>query len=337
MRVTCGIATKNRYELLVQTLQSLAAQTVKTFDIIIVDDTDNPVDIRNFPAFQSVFYLFNEYGIGFEVVYGAKRGQHYSHQLVQDKSPNDWIWRIDDDEIAEPNVLETLLAHCHDGVGAAASLVIIPPAQMAPKGAANVINHMELPNVQWYKHPYWQVRSVEHLTSSFIYRKGIVSYDLSLSPAAHREETIFTHELYRAGHRLIIDTSCTTWHFRASQGGIRSHKDASFWENDEKKFQAKLAEWGVSTHDPAKLVVVDGGRGDHVIIKSLIHDFKIKYGKLIVATCFPEILADEDVEQISIADAITRLGGIDHLNIYQRMIDWQWKGTLRDAFRKLYL
>ena len=108
--VTIGIPTKNRYSTLVLTLQSVALQTVKPDSVIIVDDTDNPTDLRTLPEYQSVFQLFDAKGVAWQVVFGRKFGQHHSHQMVQEMAATDFIWRIDDDEVAEPNVLEELLS-----------------------------------------------------------------------------------------------------------------------------------------------------------------------------------------------------------------------------------
>jgi GT2 family glycosyltransferase len=44
--VTCGIPTKNRYDTLALTLQSVALQTVKPDSVIIVDDSDQPTDLQ---------------------------------------------------------------------------------------------------------------------------------------------------------------------------------------------------------------------------------------------------------------------------------------------------
>src|SRR5206468_7267886 len=138
------------------------------------------------------------------------------------------------------------------------------------------------------------------------------------------------------GYKLLVDTGVITWHFRSAHGGIRSHQDGSFWEQDEKIFQEKLAEWGVNS-EPVKHVVLDCGKGDHVVVKKILPDLRKKYGKIVLATCFPDVFEDEKVEQISIAEAQQRLGSLDRFNIYRSMIDWGWKqGGIEQAFRRMY-
>lgn len=337
--VTVGIPTKNRYDTLVQTLQSVAFQTLKPKHVIIVDDSDTPIDIRNLPAYQAVLGLFNEFGITWEVVFGSKRGQHISHQFIQEKADTDWIWRIDDDEIAEPNVLrqlfDSLESELYEQIGAIGGLVIVPPVQLCPVDVGNVISDLMRPNIQWFKSTKEDcLIPVEHLTSSFLYRRGIAKYETGLSPAAHREETMFTYEIHRTGYDVLVNTSAVTWHLRNGTGGIRSHQDSRFWEQDEKLFHVKLKEWGINS-EPTKLCVLDCGKGDHVIFKKLIPDLIKKYGKVVLATCFPDVFDGDPVEQISIADAQMRTP-IDHYNIYKFCIDHQWKESLEGAFRLMY-
>ncbi len=349
MRITCEISTKDRYDVLSQALLSLALQTHKDFDLIIFDDTDSPVDLRNLVPYHAVFQLFNQYGIGWQVVFGRKRGQHHNHQWAQELAKTDWIFRFDDDEVLEPDVLGKLIGNVRDDVGAVAGLVLPPAPSPVPVGAANIISDLNRPNLQWFRWnepvglpegaSWTPVKSplpvkVEHLHSTFLYRRGIAKYELSLSPAAHREETIFTHEIYRAGYKLLIDPLAWTWHFRSEQGGIRSHRNPEFYDQDEKLFHAKLQEWGVNC-ERTKTIVIDAGRGDHVIVKSLIPRLKEKYGKLVVATCFPDIFNGE-VEQISIAEAKNRLGNIERFSIYRWCIENNWTGNLVTAHEKLY-
>lgn len=336
--VTAVVCTKNRYELLSQCLLSVALQSQKPKALLVFDDTENACGDANalvsrFPAYGQIFQLLEENKISWAWKFGQKRGQHYSHQASQEIATTDFIWRIDDDEVAEPDVLSKLLPLCVSGVGAVGGLVLSPQPLPIPSEAANIISDLNRPNVQWFKQAP-QLLEVDHLHSTFLYRRGIANYELGLSPAAHREETLFTHEIKRKGYRVIVNTEAVTWHFRAGHGGIRSHHDASFWDNDEKLFQSKLLEWGVNC-EPVKIAVLDCGRGDHVIFKSLIPRLKEKYGRIIVGTSHDDIL-DGEVEKISIAEAKQRYGNIERWNIYRWMIDHQWKGNLVTAFEKLY-
>src|SRR6266404_2915619 len=124
MNITCGITTKNRPGPLALCLLSVALQTKPPSHIIVVDDSDNPEDQRQIPAYQHIFTLLNWKHITFQWIYGRRKGQHFSHALIQEKAETEWIWRIDDDEVAEPDVLEKLACWTsHGQVGAIAGLV----------------------------------------------------------------------------------------------------------------------------------------------------------------------------------------------------------------------
>ena len=110
---------------------------------------------------------------------------------------------------------------------------------------------------------------------------------------------------------MLVDTAAVTWHFRDGSGGIRSSPNPQWWEDDERLFLSQLSEWGV-IGDQTKYIVLDAGRGDHVLVKSLLPRLKEKYPKIVAATCFRDIFNGE-VEQISIAEAHQRLGNLDRL------------------------
>ena len=339
-RVTCGLPTKNRHRSLAQTIQSVVFQTYPELDLIIVDDSESPVDLREDPMFQNLFRLMNERKMDWRVIYGPKLGQHICHQIIQDEARTELIWRIDDDEIAEPNVLASLVweMRTKGNVGAVGGLVLTPPPAVLPNSLKTNLIAQPDNNVQWYStNGSEQDISVEHLHSTFLYRKGIARYETGLSPAAHREETLFTHEIKRAGYDLWVIPLVRTWHLRAGYGGIRSHQNPQFWVDDEKLFQTKLAEW-VVTQEKTKVCVLDCGKGDHIVFKSILPLLRAKgYKRIIVASCYDDVFKGWDIELISIADAIARYGNIDRFNIYRWCIDHNWKESLGKAFEGMYL
>jgi hypothetical protein len=331
--VTCGIPFKDRLDILSNTLMSLVYQTVKPGEIILVDDSDEPKDLRQMQQYGNIFQLLDYHKIAWRVIWGRKMGQHHSHQIVQEEAKYNLIFRIDSDEIAEPNVIETLVKHMDDPkVGAVGGLVPqnCPPPPL-PSNAANIITDLNVPNLQWFQHPDSTVKGVDHLTSSFLYRKGIVKFDLNLSKAAFREETLFCYELKRKGYKLLIDPNVITWHFRAPS----RHQNIVDWENDDKLFYSKLSEWGI-LGEKIKYIILNVGKGDHCVFKKLIPELKKKYDKIILGTCFKDVFEDDNVEQISIAEAGQRLGDLERFNIYKFMIDTNHKDSLENAFRKFY-
>jgi len=338
VEVTVGIPTKNRYDHLAVTLYSIINQTQKPSEIIIVDDSDNPLDIREFSLYKNLLKLTEDFGIKWKVLYGQKKGQHHSHQLIQETAENSLIFRIDDDEAAEPNTLELLLSCMGQEVGAVAPAVMLPYADELPEWLET--NHLHTintqPNVQWYK--FDDILEAQHLYSCFLYRKGIVDFDLTLSPVAHREETIFTHSIYREGYKLLINGSARVWHFRAEVGGIRSHNQKDFYDNDEKIFQGYLDRWSIGKKSDSKTIVLDNGIGDHYAFKNLLPEFRARYKDITIAASYPEVFFDDpDIKLISIADALLMYHNLEGFSIYRYMGKRNWKKSIVEAYKELYL
>lgn len=332
--VTMEVATRDRYDTLVLTLEALAFQTFVDFDVLVIDDSPIPKDLRTLPAYQTVFQLLNQHGINWSVQYGRRLGPAHAHQMAQEIATTKFCWRVDDDAIPRPDVLWRLISQMKDDVGAVGGLVLLPNAAPRPANAANIITDLNRPNLQWSASPDTRIQEVDHLYSSYLYRRGIAKYELGLSPAGFREETLHTFAIKRAGYKVLLEPRAVTYHFPGQTGGIRSYPP-EFYEADEKLFQAQLAEWGVHA-EPVKIIIGDFGKGDSVILKSLIPDLKRKYKKLLFATCYPEIFYNDDIEQISISEAKQRFGNLERWNLYKFCIDNNWTESLEKAMRKMY-
>jgi hypothetical protein len=140
------------------------------------------------------------------------------------------------------------------------------------------------------------------------------------------------------GYKLLVVGDAITWHFREASGGIRSFSDTELWEHDEKIFRTEMKKRGI-LFDRKKYVILDNGIGDHYSFKHIVGELIEKYGKdnIIIASCFPDALADTGIKQISIAEAINLFGDITKFGIYHWMWRHQWKKSMVDAFRRLYL
>ncbi len=320
------ISTKNRYDVLPMAIQSIAMQTRVPDEFVLFDDNESPLDLRELPTYKYLFQLLDNKGIKWQVVFGAKKGQHHNHQKSQEMA-QDLVWRLDDDNIAEPNVLERLEEQI-EGAGAVGGLVLEPNHYSIGR-PGRIILDPHAYNVQWSK---WSGAPVEaeHLYSTFLYRKGIADYNLNLSPAGHREETIFSHSIFLKGYSLLVDPSVTTWHFRGQDGGIRTYTSKEYWNHDEEIFD----KWLAFTKKKKKLIILDSGIGDHIVFKSILPEIKKKYGEIIISCCYPDIFEGEEV--MSIAEG-QLLENKDSQNVYKFMEEHNWKMSLREAYIKLYL
>jgi GT2 family glycosyltransferase len=326
--VMAFVPTKDRYDSLPLTLQALALQTRPPDKIVIFDDGEHK-DIREEVTYKHLFKLFELKNIQWSVVFGNKQGQHFGHQYANTCTDFTYIWRVDDDEVPEPNVLASLLAHMTapggHKVGAVAGAVVTPGQDQ--RGGTNKIEDLfDTPNLQWAIGK--EVREVEHLYSSFLYRPGIAKYNLELSPAAHREETLFSNALFKSGYKLIVDTSIVTWHFRQEKGGIRSSHPPFFFENDERVFFRNLEADGI------KVISLDAGLGDHFAFLNIVPDLLKKYKKLILGVCYPDVFTGiKGIKLVSVGST----NGLIKENVYKWMTENNWKTSIVDAYRKMYL
>ncbi len=340
--VTATISTKDRYfTTLPLAIFAIANQTHKVDRLILFDDGEQK-DLRKESLYTNLFSLLDKKGIKWEVVFGAREGQVANHQKALQLAKTEWIWRLDDDNAPEPDCLEKLLKVADKKTGAVGGLVPFSTMSTNPmKLASNKIEDIYLGlNKQWFRHE--GVNEVDHLYSTFIFRRRAAGqgYCDELSQVGHREETIFTYEMRRAGWKLLINPEATTWHFREASGGIRSTKDAGLWRHDEKVFSLKLKEWGVKP-TPIKLMVLNGGLGDHIAFKMILPEIKEKFkgSRMILACCYADMFKGEGVEIISIGDAMA-MTNIEQFNIYKWMWDraWDKKGkAIVDAYREMYL
>jgi hypothetical protein len=94
------------------------------------------------------------------------------------------------------------------------------------------------------------------------------------------------------------------------------------YEHDEQIFR-KIVQYRDKT-----IVVLNCGLGDHIVFSHVLPSIP----NAEVFTCCPEVVPGG-----SIAQAHQLFGDLDHWNIYKKMDQWKWKGSLEDAYRKMYL
>jgi hypothetical protein len=299
-------------------LQAIANQTKLPDKLIIFDDNDEPQDLRKNYLYSNIFQMLDIKGLKWEVIFAPKKGQHYIHQMANNKG-YEWVWRVDDDCIPEPNVLQNLFLYTGRTVGAVGGSILTPPQREPVKATGRLENIFSEQNVQWGY--IAEKQQVEHLHCSFLYRAGVHDYHLGLSRVAHREETLFTYGLHCKGYEILVVPDAVSWHMKNPHGGIRSENKKEMFEHDERIFLNL-----VGLKDKT-IVILNAGMGDHVVFSKVLPDVKNPE----VFTCYPEIVPGR-----SIAEAKNLFGNIDHYNIYGKMDSWQWKDSLENAYRKMY-
>jgi len=320
-KVLCSVATRGRYfTTLPLVLNAIINQTRSPDKLIVFDDNDEPQDMRKEFIYQYFFQMLEHKGIEWEWQYADKKGQHHIHQRAN-MMGYDWVWRVDDDAVPEPNVLETLYSHIGEFVGAVGGSVLTPPYMPDTRAVTGLIDRIDSePNIQWGV--IHEEKQVEHLYCTFLYRAGICDYNLGLSRVAHREETLFTYGLYQKGYQILAVPNAVTWHMKNPEGGIRSETKKEMYEYDEQIFRNFLR------YRDKTIVVLNCGLGDHIVFSHVLPSIPDAE----VFSCYPEVIPGR-----SIAEAISLFGDPEHWNIYKKMDQWKWKGDLESAYRKMYL
>jgi cellulose synthase/poly-beta-1,6-N-acetylglucosamine synthase-like glycosyltransferase len=320
-KVLCSVATRGRYHTtLPLVLNAIINQTRPVDKLVIFDDNDEPKDMRKEMIYSYFFQMLNAKGIEWEWLFAEKKGQHHIHQRAN-LMGYDLVWRCDDDAIPEPNVLENLINHFNRRVGAVGGSVLTPPYMPDTSSSTGRIDDIDKePNIQWGMID--ASRNVDHLHCTFLYRPGIVDYNLGLSRVAHREETLFTYGLAQKGWQIKVVPNAVTWHMKNPEGGIRSETKQEMYQHDERIFR-NILEYRDKT-----IVVLNCGLGDHVVFSHVLPSIP----NAEVFTCYPEVVPGR-----SIAEAEYLFGDLGAYNVYQKMDQWRWKDSLESAYRKLYL
>jgi hypothetical protein len=320
-KVLCSVATRGRYvTTLPMVLMAIANQTRPVDKLVVFDDNDDPKDLRGDPMYARMFQMLDAKGIPWEWRFAERKGQHHIHQKAN-KMGYEWVWRVDDDAVPEPNVLERLLKYAIKGVGAVGGAILTPPYSNPAEEPTGTIENIDSePNIQWGD--IQRPKRVEHLHCSFLYRAGVYDFNLGLSRVAHREETLFTYGLYQRGYSLLVIPNAVTWHLKSPTGGIRSETNAELYEQDERIFRNFM------DHKDNTIVVLNCGMGDHIVFSHVLPKIK----NPVVFGCYPEIIPCRPI-----AEAKALFGDIDPYSIYAKMDQWRWNGPLEKAFEKLYL
>ena len=348
MSITTTISTYKRYDTtLPLAMMSVAQSSFVPDKFILFDDNDAPLDLRVHPTYKHILSIFDMRKIKWQVVYG-RHGQLKNHNLALEISKTNFIHRMDDDNILEHDCLENLVSSMKAGVGAVGGCVFFPGMnKKMPVMASNNIDRIRFNsgNIQWFA--FNGNREVDHLYSTFLFNRQVAidagGYCMDLSRVAHREESIFSHNIKRKCYKLLVNPNAITWHFSEPEGGIRAFKDHSeYWRQDEEVFSKKLQEWGVKLYDPF-FAVLNCGMGDHVQMKMLLPEIRNKYrGKdIIIGACYPEIFEDEkNVKVISIEESYSICGSMgkhaDDYNVYKWCAEHNFSAKIIDALRIMY-
>lgn len=259
MKITVSITTKNRYlNTLSMSLLSVINQSLPPYEIILVDDNDVK-EFYNLDMFKNIIKLMKLKNIKFSYYHGLKKGQVYAQQVALEHCSTNWLFKMDDDNILDHNVLEILSNSINDKTGAISGVIIgcdldnhRDPDEDGPiyNKLENVFSNF---NIQMCKNQDDTIKKCEHLYSNYLFDTRLVeSYPLDFSPSGHREDTVFTHEIFRKGYDLLVNPKAITYHLNNKSGGNNIYNFDNIVKNEE-MFIKKLENWNII---PGKLKII---------------------------------------------------------------------------------
>ncbi|MHA1867614.1 MAG: glycosyltransferase family 2 protein [Candidatus Heimdallarchaeaceae archaeon] len=336
-KVSCVIPTKDRYKSLQSCLQSIIQQSVMPNEIHVYDDSKNPQKLTENEIFLYLSKLAEKCNCKIHIHVTSEIGQTINHNSSLTDCENDLIWRIDCDELAEPDVLETLLTHMSDPkVGAVGGLVINPNNEEITDKKTQTIAEFDN-HIQMFNHKHTEIMEVEHLYSSFLYRKEALpnGYCIMLNKCGFREETIATYEMFINGYKLLVDPNAYTWHCQNSSGGMRTYIKSDYEYNDI-LFNEKRKLWKmVGKND---LVILDiSGKGDSICLRLALEEIIKDYSHIYVGTPHSDIWKNLPSNVSVIEPQQAKLWYNSHeKSIYHWMRENDWNQSVIEAYIKKY-
>ena len=261
MHILAEICTRGRYDTtLPLAVQAVINQTRPPDALLIVDD--NPPETRlekleKHPLLDAI--LASAGSIVVAEAHGPGKGPHVNHEFARTcPEAKGLIWRVDDDEVPSPDVLERLekLLLSDKKIGAAGGLVLSPGMPGVNPYASSALEDMFwCKNRQWYRQEAVPFEA-GHLHSTYLYRKNAARYPKGLSAVGHCEETWHTAEMRRRGFHLWVDPLAVTRHYRQVNGGIRSQ--SGDYAGDEAKFRVWLEKNKVRLRKIVPVIIAQG-------------------------------------------------------------------------------
>lgn len=279
--ITVLVTTCDRYQtLLPLCLLSIVNQTYKPNRIVLVDDNLNK-EFYNHEILRNVLTVMKYRNIEFQYLYGESKGCSYALQRGLDVIDSGWILKVDDDNILEPNVIELYVQNISEEIGAMGGLILDNKSFLRKQEFQSIYNQIgdlySKINIQMVANQTPEIKEVEHIYSNYFFRKDVAPDQcLKLTPSCHREDTIFTHEIFRKGYRLIVIPQSKTYHMNYDDTVGDNKHGKSNMNNNEFVFIEKLKEWDIV---PKKIEIIEeknryvtpvielGGRQTYIVME----------------------------------------------------------------------
>jgi GT2 family glycosyltransferase len=237
-KLACLINNKDRPTELVLLLQSLRTQTFQDFDIFILDDySGTPLNSYYFINLLITRMKLENHDIKIdrtEFPHGVSRARQ---RIVEMAKGYEYLLRVDDDCILEPDYIERLFNVIDNGYDMATGVTIPlgPIFKREPKFLKGVINRIILDkdgnfifNGDDCGMAYTEsvILPAHHFRSCALYKSKIHEkvnyYPTRLTMNGYREEEIFSLKMLIEGFKIGCDTQAVNYHLMTPSGGERN-------------------------------------------------------------------------------------------------------------------
>lgn len=202
-QISVIIPTLGRYKYIRAALESLRHQTVRPFEIIIVDQ--NPPESRQ----AEVYKGFED--LNLRVFWQDERGQSLARNTGLAAAQGTYVYFFDDDSIAYDDAIEVHLRSVLGGYHNASTGVSYPPPP----------DTYELPPAFRHKRIAQTFDTGNSFLATDLARRiGGFDRNYDFGPGTDAD---FGTRLYLAGERILHNPNAIRIHYKAPSGGLRAH------------------------------------------------------------------------------------------------------------------
>ena len=229
------IATRNRPEELLTTVESLVGQTILPKDLCIVDSSDET------PVRTKIEELCEGVGLPLDYLHPAPRGLTVQRNVGITRTDGDPVFFIDDDVFLDPDCHEAILEE-YERWGPELGGVRATPVHPARPPLISILWRKLFGIGGWWpeasgrmRSGFWAegvseaagVRKLEYMTGWFMsFRRTVVDefrFDEALSGYGHKEDIDFTYRVSRR-YALLQTPAARCDHFQTATSRLSSHQ-----------------------------------------------------------------------------------------------------------------
>jgi glycosyltransferase involved in cell wall biosynthesis len=203
MPVSVIIPTLGRYPYLADALKSMRRQTIKPYEVIVIDQ--NPLELRQ----PDVYKAFGD--LNLKIIWQDRQGQSYARNAGLEAASGEYIFLFEDDAIAYDDVIESHLEAVSNNRFDVSSGVALPPqSQNQPPPVIGASFRIA--------RTFATGNSLLALAAA--QQVGGFDGNFDFGPGADLD---FGTRLYLAGLRIALNPKAVIIHFKAPMGGLRLH------------------------------------------------------------------------------------------------------------------